>query len=359
MAGFLKKKNVRVLVVDDSAVVRKILSRELSKKEGIEIVGTAIDPYVAREKILALKPDVLTLDVEMPRLDGLTFLRKLMAARPMPVIILSSLGERGGPVALEALECGAVEVIRKPGSEFSVQETCDELAALIRSAPRSFCPPSPQKKTINRPVATAMTETTHKVIAVGASTGGVQALTRVFQSLPAATPGILVVQHMPPRFTSLFAQRMNNSCAMQVKEAEDGDSLMYGRILIAPGGKHMTLIRSGAAYSVRLNEDPPVCHQRPSVDVLFSSVAKYAGSNAVGVILTGMGEDGAAGLLAMKEAGARTLAQDRDTCVVFGMPKEAIERGAVDKVCPLDRVGPELLKLLADKSRNRDGGGLK
>lgn len=353
------KKNVRVLVVDDSAVVRKILSRELSKKKGIEIVGTAVDPYVAREKIVALNPDVITLDVEMPRMDGVTFLRKLMAARPMPVIILSSLGEAGGPVALEALEAGAVEVIRKPGSEFSVQETCDELAALIRSAPRSFKPPE-KIQTLRKPASSALTRTTHKVIAIGASTGGVQALTRVFQSLPAATPGILVVQHMPPRFTSLFAERMNKSCAMQVKEAEDGDQLVFGRILLAPGGKHMTLTRSGAVYSVQLNEGPPVCHQRPSVDVLFNSVAKYAGANAVGAILTGMGADGADGMLAMKRAGAKTVAQDEDTCVVFGMPKEAIDRGAVDRVRPLGRIGAELLELVAEKSSENSGvGGLK
>lgn len=350
MDGFLKKKNVRVLVVDDSAVVRKILARELDSKPGIEVIGTAADPYIAREKIVSLNPDVLTLDVEMPRMDGVTFLHKLMRARPMPVIILSSLGERGGAVALEALEAGAVEVVRKPGSEFSVQETCDELAALIRAAPRSFVPPSSRNCAPSRVIKkTAMTQTTLKVIAIGASTGGVQALSQVFHSLPATTPGIVVVQHMPPRFTSLFASRLNDSCAMHIKEAEHNEPVLTGKILIAPGGRHMTLARSGARYTVQLNDGPPVCHQRPSVDVLFDSVAKYAGSNAVGAILTGMGDDGANGLLAMRQAGAKTVAQDEASCVVFGMPKEAIARGGVCNVRPLAGIAPEILKLVAEE----------
>ncbi len=358
MSGLLKKRNVRVLVVDDSAVVRKILARELNAKPGIEVVGTAPDPYVAREKIVALKPDVLTLDVEMPRMDGITFLHKLMAARPMPIIILSSLGDRGGPVALEALEAGAVEVVRKPGTEYSVQKTTDELAALIRSAPRSFVPPVPRAR-LARPVVrkTAMTQTTRKVIAIGSSTGGVQALSRVFHALPVTTPGVVVVQHMPPRFTSLFAARMNETCAMQIKEAEHNDQLMVGRVLIAPGGKHMTLARSGASYIVQLNDGPPVCHQRPSVDVLFKSVARYAGANAVGAILTGMGDDGANGLLEMRQAGAKTVAQDEASCVVFGMPKEAIARGGASCVRSIDRIAPELLRMVDDDSvtTNRSG----
>ncbi len=344
MFGFQNNKKVRVLIVDDSAIVRKILTRELSTKEGIEVVGTAADPYIAREQIVKLNPDVLTLDIEMPRMDGITFLHKLMASRPMPVIVLSSLGEAGGAVALEALEAGAIEVIRKPGTEFSVQATCEELAALIRTAPRSFTPPDRKKPT---PIIkkTAMTQTTNKIIAIGSSTGGVQALGRVFDSLPAATPGIVVVQHMPPKFTSLFANRLNDVCAMQVKEAEHNDPVLFGRILIAPGGKHMTLVREGATYKVQLNEDAPVCHQRPSVDVLFRSVAKYAGANAVGAILTGMGDDGANGLLEMRQAGAQTVAQDEESCVVFGMPKEAIARGGAMYVRPLDKIAAEIMRL--------------
>lgn len=344
------QEKIKVLVVDDSAVVRKILERELSLKEGLEVVGTAPDPYVAREKIVELNPDVLTLDIEMPRMDGLTFLRKLMESRPMPVIVLSSLGERNSPVALEALELGALEVVRKPGSSFTVQETCDELAALIRTVgtrtlnwvPRQLRPaPVPA-----RPAASAaLAQTTQKIIAIGASTGGVQALSHIFMELPATTHGLVVVQHMPPKFTALFAQRMNGCCAMEVREAAHGDRILPGLILLAPGGKHMTIVRSGAQYSVMLNEDPPVCRQRPSVDVLFESVAKYAGANAVGAILTGMGNDGAAGLLAMKQAGGKTVAQDEASSIVFGMPKEAIKLGGADHIIPLSAMSGRLQEL--------------
>ncbi|MBN2163964.1 MAG: chemotaxis response regulator protein-glutamate methylesterase [Pontiellaceae bacterium] len=352
----LLNKPIKVLVVDDSAVVRKILERELNAKEGIQVVGTAADPYIAREQIVRLNPDVLTLDIEMPRMDGLAFLRKLMAARPMPVIVVSSLGERGGPVALEALELGAFEVVRKPGSSYTVQEACGELATLIRHA-RSF---RPQKRLDTSPARaahvapSALSQTTHKILAIGASTGGVQALQHVFTQLPATAPGIVVVQHMPPKFTSLFAQRLNTICAMQVKEAVSGDRVLPGHILIAPGGKHMTLTRSGAQYQVLLNEDAPVCRQRPSVDVLFHSVAKFAGSNAVGAILTGMGNDGAAGMLAMHRAGAQTIAQDEDSCVVFGMPKEAIKAGGVDHTLPLNQIAGKLLDLANRQSIRRE-----
>ncbi len=340
MTTLFKKKTIKVLIVDDSAVVRKILERELNARDGIEVVGTAADPYIAREKIVELNPDVLTLDIEMPRMDGLTFLRKLMEARPMPVIVLSSLGERNGPVALEALELGALDVICKPGSSFTVQETCDELVALIRTVGARTMMRLPQ---VMRPATvvsasaakSAMTQTTQKIIAIGASTGGVQTLSHIFAELPATTHGIVVVQHMPPKFTALFAQRMNTTCAMEVREAIHGDRILPGLILIAPGGKHMTITRSGAQYSVMLNEDAPVCRQRPSVDVLFNSVAKYAGANAVGAILTGMGNDGAAGLLAMKQAGAKTVAQDEASSIVFGMPKEAIKLGGADHVVSL------------------------
>lgn len=352
MTYLQENKNIKVLVVDDSAIVRKILEKELNSFDGIEVVGTAPDPYIAREKIVELNPDVLTLDVEMPRMDGLTFLRKLMAARPMPVIILSSLGDRNGPVALEALEIGAVEVVRKPGSSFTVQDTCNELASLIRSVSghTSKWASSSLPSTSNPPVSplpgkTAMTRTTQKIIAIGASTGGVQALTEVFTALPVTTPGIVVVQHMPPRFTSLFAQRLNGNCAMHIKEAEHGDRVLPGQILLAPGGKHMTLSRNGAQYFVMLNEDAPVCRQRPSVDVLFSSVAKYAGANAIGSILTGMGDDGANGLLEMNQAGAKTVVQDEASSIVFGMPNEAIKRGGADQVVPLKLISGTLLEL--------------
>ncbi|MBN2686166.1 MAG: chemotaxis response regulator protein-glutamate methylesterase [Pontiellaceae bacterium] len=338
-------KKIRVLVIDDSAIVRKILERELNNKEGIEVVGTAPDPYVARALIAKLNPDVLTLDIEMPRMDGLAFLRKLMAAHPMPVVVVSSLGERGGPVALEALELGAVDVVQKPGSSFSVQDTCDELAELIRHAPRAHSiAPRPKIAQSTPRSSTALAQTTHKIIAIGASTGGVQTLQHIFTQLPATTPGIVVVQHMPPRFTKLFAQRLNTLCAMNIKEAVSGDHVIPGQILIAPGGKHMTVTRSGAQYQVLLNEDAPVCRQRPSADVLFHSVAKYAGTNAVGAILTGMGNDGADGLLAMKNAGATTFAQDEYSCIVFGMPKEAIKLGAAEHIRPLNEMAKSLLE---------------
>jgi two-component system, chemotaxis family, protein-glutamate methylesterase/glutaminase len=348
----MASNDIKVLIVDDSAVVRKILSRELDAKPGITVVGTAPDPYIAREKIIQLKPDVLSLDVEMPRMDGITFLRKLMAAHPMPVIVLSSMAEEGGPVALEALEAGAVDVVRKPGASYTVQETCDEMATLIRAAVESFragrknLPPPAAIPRPRPPQVKAMTKTTQKIIAVGASTGGVQSLTQVFTQLPPTTPGIVVVQHMPPRFTTLFAQRMNDNCAMTVKEAEHGDHVLDGQILIAPGGKHMTLARSGAVYYVQLNDGPLVCQQRPSVDVLFNSVAKYAGANAVGAILTGMGADGANGMKEMHDAGAKTIAQDEASSIVFGMPKEAIKLGGADYIIPLNRIADKLQQLV-------------
>ena len=346
-----QKKTVRVLIVDDSATVRKILSRELNAKEGIEVVGTAPDPYVAREMIISLNPDVITLDVEMPRMDGITFLRKLMASRPMPVIVLSSLAEKGGSVCLEALEAGAVEVVRKPGSEFSVQEACDELGVLVRRVSRTYLPKSNIPKRCVVPSA-AMTQASRKIIALGASTGGVQALGRVLQALPENSPGIVVVQHMPPNFTDLFARRLNDVCAVKVKEAEHNDPVVQGMVLIAPGNRHMTLEKSSASYHVKLNDNPPVCYQRPSVDVLFRSVAKNAGRSAVGALLTGMGSDGAEGLLEMRQAGASTIAQDEKTCVVFGMPKEAIRRGAADCILPLDKIAPEILKRIASSGKN-------
>lgn len=341
------RKTVRVLVVDDSAIVRKILSQELGQHPGIEIVGTAPDPYIARDKIVALDPDVLTLDVEMPRMDGITFLRKLMKHRPMPVIVLSSLTPQGGDTAMEALEAGAVEVMCKPSGSFTVGDVCKVLVEKIKAASRVRMDRHHTNVTERpaQPRRLSMTETTNKIFAIGASTGGVQALTRVLSAFPANAPGTVVVQHMPAHFTTSFAQRLNTECAVSVKEADDGDRVVPGRVLIAPGGLHMLLCRSGANYYVALKDGPPVCRQKPSVEVLFNSVAKYAGPNAVGAILTGMGDDGATGLLNMLNAGAHTVAQDEQSCVVFGMPKEAIARGGAEEIASLGRIPERLIAL--------------
>jgi len=337
-------KTVKVLIVDDSAIVRKILTQELGRHSGIEIVGTAPDPYIARDKIVALHPDVLTLDVEMPRMDGITFLRKLMKHHPMPVIVLSSLTPEGGKTAMEALEAGAVEVMCKPGGSFSVGDMCSALVEKIKAASRARMDRSP----VLEPVVSqrlSMTETTNKIFAIGASTGGVQALTCVLSAFPANAPGTVVVQHMPAHFTTSFAQRLDHECAVRVKEAEDGDHVVPGHVLIAPGGLHMLLQRSGANYFVALKDGPRVCRQKPSVEVLFNSVAKFAGANAVGAILTGMGDDGATGLLNMRQAGAHTIAQDEQSCIVFGMPKEAIARGGAERIISLNRVAENLIAL--------------
>ncbi|MEW6220757.1 MAG: chemotaxis response regulator protein-glutamate methylesterase [Thermodesulfobacteriota bacterium] len=346
-------QKIKVLVIDDSAIVRRVFSEELSREPDIEVVGTAPDPYVARDKIVALKPDVVTLDIEMPRMDGITFLRKLMKYYPLPVIIVSSLTREGGALALEAIEIGAVEVISKPGSAYSVGDMSVQLAEKIRGASRvnvrQRLAQAAAKGTGRSQLLvprTALAQTTNKVVAIGASTGGTEALTTVLTQFPPTMPGIVVVQHMPAHFTSSFAQRLDGLCQIRVKEAEDGDSVVPGTCLIAPGNFHMVMRRSGARYYVNVKSGPMVCHQRPSVDVLFNSVAVYAGANAVGVILTGMGKDGAQGMLKMKEAGARNIAQDEASCVVFGMPREAIEMGAVDRVVPLDQVGRAVMDLL-------------
>jgi two-component system, chemotaxis family, protein-glutamate methylesterase/glutaminase len=340
---------IKVLVVDDSAVVRKIITQELSKYSDIEVVGTAPDPYVARDKIVKLRPTVITLDVEMPRMDGITFLKKLMKYHPLPVIILSSLSQRGSQTAMEALQSGAVEVLSKPGSSFSVAELSEQLADKVRAAAKAkLASPTVTEESPREPIryTTAMAETTNKIIAIGASTGGTEALKTVLLDVPPNAPGIVIVQHMPPRFTTAFAERLNSICQIEVKEAESGDTVMPGRALLAPGNYHMLFRRSGARYYVDIKSGPRVHHQRPAVDVLFRSVSKYAGANAVGVILTGMGADGAQGLLEMKRAGATTIAQDEASCVVFGMPKEAIKLGASDMVAPLDRISREMLKAI-------------
>jgi len=327
------KRNIKVLVVDDSAIVRKILTKELSREKGIEVVGTAPDPYVARDKIVRLKPDVITLDIEMPRMDGLAFLKRLMKHYPLPVVIVSSLTKESGKIALEAIEIGAVEVLSKPGSAYSVGEMRLQLADKIRAAARVRVIRSEDASIEGDPVkipAHSLQETTDKVIAIGASTGGTEAIKKVLTKFPSTIPGIVVVQHMPPKFTTAFAQRLNQLCRIEVKESKDGDSVKPGCALIAPGNYHMQLRRSGARYYVSLENGPMVHHQRPSVDVLFKSISKYAGSNAVGVILTGMGSDGARGLLKMRQAGARTIGQDEASCVIYGMPKEANKMKAVE-----------------------------
>lgn len=341
---------IRVLIVDDSAVVRKVFREVLEKEPDIEVVGVAPDPYVARDQIVALKPDVITLDIEMPRMDGLTFLRKLMKHFPLPVVIVSSLSQAGSAIAVEAMECGAVDVVAKPGEAYSVGEMGAQLANKIRAAARvnmqAFRSRATPKQGVAPRLSRALTASTHKIIAIGASTGGTEALKDVLTTLPANTPGIVIVQHMPANFTKSFAERLDGLCAFRVKEAEDGDSIVPGLALLAPGNMHMVMRRSGARYYVNVKDGPLVCHQRPAVDVLFNSVAAFAGANAVGVILTGMGKDGAQGMLKMKEAGARNIAQDEKSCVVFGMPKEAIASGGVDRIEPLANISQAILDLL-------------
>ncbi len=344
--------SIRVLVVDDSAVVRQTFTKELSRAPGIEVIGSAPDPYIARDKIVKLDPDVITLDIEMPRMDGVTFLRKLMHYHPVPVIIVSSLTPKGGELALEALQAGAIEIMCKPGAAYTVSEMSVELVDKIRAAARAGVQkPFPARSGAASSPAKipklAMTRTTNKVLAIGASTGGTQALQGVLSTMPGNAPGILVVQHMPEHFTRAFADRLDTICEIDVKEAEDGDSVVPGRALIAPGNFHMLLRRSGARYFVQVKSGPLVSRHRPSVDVLFKSVARYAGGNAVGAILTGMGGDGAAGMLEMKESGAATIAQDEASCVVFGMPKEAINLGAADFVEPLSAIPQRMLELAA------------
>ncbi len=342
-------KKIKVLIVDDSAIVRKIFSEELAKYPDIEIVGAAPDPFVARDKIINLKPDVITLDVEMPRMDGLTFLRKLMKYYPLPTIIVSSLTPKGGKLTLEALDIGAVDVIAKPGGSYSVGDMSAQLADKIRAAARARLIQAPARTETDRTdmeAPRALAQTTNKIIAIGASTGGTEALKAVLTKLPHNSPGVVIVQHMPANFTTAFAERLNGLCQITVKEAKDNDAVIPGTALLAPGNYHMILRRSGARYYVEVKTGPMVHHQRPAVDILFKSTARYAGANAIGVILTGMGADGAQGLKEMKDAGAGTIAQDEKSCVVFGMPKEAIKLGAVDRVLPLENIAAEILRMV-------------
>ncbi len=343
---------IKVLVVDDSALVRKVLTEELDKQPDIQVVGSAIDPYAARDKIVKLKPDVLTLDLEMPRMDGLSFLEKLMKHYPMPVVVVSSLTPKNSENALRALHLGAVDVICKPGSAYSTQNISRDIIKAVRAASLAKFTAENQDQNVNKKAnivypeipTTGLAQTTQKLIAIGASTGGTKAIERVIKDLPVQIPGIVIVQHMPPVFTTTFAERLNSVCNLNVVEAKDGDLVQSGRVLIAPGNYHMQVEKSGAKYYVKVRQGPPVNHHRPSVDVLFNSVAKSAGVNAMGIILTGMGGDGANGMLEMKNAGAYTVAQDEATSVVYGMPKEAKRVGAVDVVLPLDAISGAIMK---------------
>jgi two-component system chemotaxis response regulator CheB len=358
-------RKLRVLIVDDSASVRQALTEILESDPEIEVMGTAGDPFIAARRIQQEVPDVITLDVEMPRMDGITFLRKLMAQHPIPVVVCSSLAESGSQTLAQAWDAGAVEIILKPqvgtvqGLHESRVQICDVVKAAAKArlkrmpsqAARADRPRVPEQKLtadamLPAPIAGrhAMARTTESVICIGASTGGTESLRSVLEELPAACPPIVIVQHMPEKFTEAFARRLDSLCDMEVKEAADGDTVMRGRVLIAPGNRHTLLQRSGARYYVSVKDGPLVSRHRPSVDVLFRSAARYAGANAVGIIMTGMGDDGARGLLEMKEAGAYTIAQDEATSVVFGMPKEAIALGAADKILPLDLLPMEIIR---------------
>lgn len=340
---------IRILVVDDSAVVRNVLTKELSKYDDIKVIGSAIDPYAARDKIVKLRPDVITLDIEMPRMDGLSFLAKLMKYNPMPVVVVSSLTPKNSETALKALSLGAVEVISKPGTQYSMPDISRHLVRAIRAAASARITklsPAREAPATLKQAPDITLKTTHKIIAIGASTGGTRAIEAVLRQMPATTPGVVIVQHMPEYFTASFAERLNKICQMEVREAAANDAVVPGVALIAPGNKHMLLHRSGASYLVKLKYGPPVHYQRPSVDVLFQSVARNAGRNAIGVQLTGMGADGATGMLAMHNSGAYTLAQDEKTSIVFGMPKEAIKLGGVNEVVPLQKITNTIINFL-------------
>ncbi len=352
-------KPIRVMVVDDSATVRQVLSAVLSSVPDIQVTGVASDPLFALEKMNRDWPDVVVLDVEMPRMDGITFLKKLMAERPTPVVICSSLTEAGTATAMQALSFGAVGIVTKPrvGLRQFLVDSGRDIVSSVRAAASSkvrrlaaapLVPPRLGLDAIPAGPASAMAETTDKVVAIGASTGGTQALETVLAALPRVCPGIVIVQHMPEKFTAAFAARLESVCAIEVREARHGDRVLQGRALIAPGGRHLQLKRSGAQYHVDVIDGPPVNRHRPSVDVLFRSAARCAAGNAMGVIMTGMGDDGARGMKEMRDAGAITLAQDEPSCVVYGMPKEAVKLGGVAKSIPLCAIAREI---------DRYGGG--
>lgn len=342
-------KKIKVLSVDDSALIRSILTEIVNDQDDMEMVTTAPDPYAARELIKHHNPDVLTLDVEMPRMDGLDFLEKLMRLRPMPVLMVSSLTERGSEVTMQALELGAVDFVTKPqmGIREGMREYAEHICGKIRAASRARLRPASPKKTAKPALKTPFLSS-EKLFIVGASTGGTEALKVLLEPMPADAPAVLITQHMPAGFTSSFAKRLDSLCEIQVKEAEHGERILPGHAYLAPGGEtHLALGRSGANYVVTLEQAPPVNRHRPSVDVLFDSAAKKAGKNAIGILLTGMGKDGAQGLLNMRKAGAATLAQDEESCVVFGMPREAIEIGAAGEVVSIDTMCEQALKHLS------------
>lgn len=354
-------KKIRVLIIDDSASVRQTLTTILQSDPGIEVIGAASDPFIAAKRIQEEIPDVITLDVEMPRMDGITFLRKLMSQKPIPVVMCSSLTESGSETLLQALEAGAVDIILKPkiGAADYLAEQAMRICEVVKSAAHARVGPgraasrfavasAPAAKltadaVLPPPTGRAMARTTEMVVCVGASTGGTEALREMLEKLPANSPGLVIVQHMPEKFTAAFAKRLNSLCEVEIKEAEDGDPVLRGHVLIAPGDRHTLLERQGARYQVSVRQGPLVSRHRPSVDVLFRSAARSAGSNAMGVIMTGMGDDGARGMEEMHQAGAFTIAQDEASSVVFGMPKEAIARGGVDKIVPLNQIAREIL----------------
>jgi len=355
---------IKVMIVDDSAVVRQTVRQALERDAGIEVIAAASDPLFAISHMQRQWPDVIVLDIEMPRMDGLTFLKKIMTERPTPVVICSSLAESGAAATLQALSAGAAAIITKPrmGVKQFLEDSANDVVQAVKAAaranasrlvPRAAAALTPAPKLSADAMLGAglgsgsnMVRTTERIVAIGTSTGGTQALEAVLTRLPAVCPGIVIVQHMPERFTAMFAERLNSLCALEVREARHGDRVMPGRALLAPGGKHMMLARSGAQYTVEVVDGPLINRHRPSVDVLFRSCAKFAGKNAVGVIMTGMGDDGARGLKEMRDAGASTLAEDESTCVVFGMPKEAIRLGGVDRVVPLTQIPEAILRLV-------------
>lgn len=354
------QKKIRVLVVDDSASVRQTMKEILESDPEIEVMATASDPYIAVERIRKEIPDVMTLDIEMPKMDGLTFLQKIMTQHPIPVVICSTLAEEGSESGIVALERGAVDIITKPkiGTKEFLMESCVRICDVVKAAaqagikkrrqvvtPVEVKPKLTADAVLAKPSSQAMIQTTEKIIVIGASTGGTEALREFLESLPSDAPGVVIVQHMPEKFTARFAERLDQLCRVTVKEAANNDSVIRGQALIAPGNKHLLLKRSGARYYVEVKDGPLVSRHRPSVDVLFRSAARYAGRNAIGVIMTGMGDDGAKGMLEMKESGAFNIAQNEESCVVFGMPAEAIKLGAVDRIMSLGHIAQEVVRL--------------
>lgn len=350
-------RKIKVLVIDDSALVREVLTRGLAVDPGLEVVGTAPDPFVARDKIVALRPDVLTLDVEMPRMDGVEFLRRLMPQMPLPVVMVSSLTAQGKQITLDALEAGAVDFVTKPTTDLArgLQSMIVELRTKIKIASTANVSHWKSKRLPQSPrlgiSARALAESTDKVIAIGASTGGTEAIRTVIESFPASMPGVVIVQHMPPGFTKAYADRLNTLAAVEVREAQDGDRVMAGRVLIAPGGLQMRVVRSGGQYQVQVRPGEKVSGHCPSVDVMMKSVAEHVGRNSLGIMLTGMGRDGAEAMLAMRQAGARTIAQDEATSVVFGMPKEAFANGGAERLVPLPEIAGLVLDLLSGRAK--------